>query len=88
MRTYIINNFRILLKGTLAFHSSMAALFSASVKGFTPGVMLGVDCTSVKKMHSYTVYARQTNSFRLKYAKISSSAHGIPLFQMPPAPGA
>ena len=47
------HNFRILLRGTLAFHNSMAALFSASVKGFTPGGMLGVDCTSVKKMHSH-----------------------------------
>ena len=47
------HNFRILLKGTLAFHSSMAALFSASVKGFTPGGMLAVDCTSVKKMRSF-----------------------------------
>jgi len=36
MRTYITHNFCILLKGTLAFNSSMAALFSASVKGFTP----------------------------------------------------
>ena len=43
MRAYITHNFRILLKGTLAFHSSMAALFSASVNPFAPARRFTVD---------------------------------------------